>query len=78
VGDQPLSQKKQRLRLCFRWQGTGHAQCMTCVQGRKKKKNKERKCKLIFQLETQRGKKFSFEKGLELTVREERKIMFFT
>jgi hypothetical protein len=69
VGDQPLSQKKQRLGLCFCWPGTGHAQCVTCVQMKKKKKKKERKmASYFFQLETEREALVFFKQKLEQTV----------
>jgi hypothetical protein len=84
VGDQPLGQKKRRLRLCFCWPGTGHAQCVTCVQRKKKKKKKEKKKKerkmasWFFQLETEwEALVFEIEARAN-SVREERKIVFYT
>jgi len=63
VGDRPLSQKKQRLSLCFCWPGTGHAQCVTCVQNEKKKKKKKKKKEKI----NERGLVLKWGGGLKKT-----------
>jgi hypothetical protein len=73
VGDQPLSQKKQMRSLCFCWPGTGHVQCVTCVQNERKKIRK--KWLAVFQVLDREGSSV-LKKELEQTVREERNSVF--
>lgn len=56
-------------------QKRSHARCVTLLTcDQQEKKEKEKGGKLIFQLELQRGGSEFFEKALEKTVRERRKI----
>jgi hypothetical protein len=66
VGDQPLCEPKETEAAPLFLLARNKSRIMRdlCLRKKKKiKKNKERKCKLIFQVETQRGKKLVLKKG---------------